>query len=78
MTQTTLTRVKNVLDEIGIEFQSVGDFLIADCGADSLDTVEIVLGLEEEFNIEIKDGDIEGDITIASLVMMVEGLRKDV
>lgn len=75
MTETTLSRVKKVMNSLGLEFETVGDFLIADCGADSLDTVEIVMGLEDEFDITINDGDIEGDITIASLVMMVEGLR---
>jgi len=38
---------------------------IEDLGADSLDVVELVMALEEEFDIEIPDEDAEGILTVA-------------
>lgn len=44
---------------------------IDDLGADSLDTVEIVLALEEEFDIEIRDEDAENILTVGQAVKYV-------
>jgi len=43
---------------------------IDDLGADSLDTVELVMALEEAFEIEIPDDDAEKMVTIASLPLI--------
>jgi len=45
---------------------------IEDLGADSLDVVELVMALEEEFGIEIPDEDAEGIKTVADAVKYIE------
>lgn len=47
-----------------------------DLGADSLDMVEIVMKLEEEFSIEINDEDAEKLASLKEVVTYIEGLRK--
>lgn len=47
-----------------------------DLGADSLDMVEIIMRLEELFNIEINDEDAEKLTTVGQSVDYVHGLRK--
>lgn len=61
-------RVKNIIvEQLGVEAAQVteGAKFVDDLGADSLDTVELVMALEEEFSIEIPDEDAE---KIASVV----------
>lgn len=56
------TRVKKiVVEQLGVEESKVTETasFIDDLGADSLDTVELVMALEEEFGIEIPDEDAE-------------------
>ena len=50
--------------------------IIEDLGADSLDVVELVMALEEKFDVEIPDSDAEKLKTIADVVTFVEGLKK--
>ncbi|MEA2050272.1 MAG: acyl carrier protein [Campylobacterota bacterium] len=45
---------------------------IEDLGADSLDVVELVMALEEEFDIEIPDEDAEGILTVADAMKYIE------
>ena len=45
---------------------------IEDLGADSLDVVELVMALEEEFDIEIPDEDAEGILTVKDALDYVE------
>ncbi len=55
-------RVKQlVAEQLGVEEDQVTDeaSFMDDLGADSLDTVELVMALEEEFDIEISDEDAE-------------------
>lgn len=49
--------------------------IIEDLGADSLDVVELVMALEEKFDVEIPDSDAEKLKTIADVVTFVEGLK---
>ncbi|MBA43707.1 MAG: acyl carrier protein [Magnetococcales bacterium] len=56
------SRVKKiVVEQLGVEESKVTEnaSFIDDLGADSLDTVELVMALEEEFGIEIPDEDAE-------------------
>ena len=46
---------------------------IDDLGADSLDTVELVMALEEEFDIEIPDEDAEKITTVGEAIKYIEG-----
>ena len=49
--------------------------IIEDLGADSLDVVELVMALEEKFEVEIPDGDAEKLITINDVVSYIEKLK---
>ena len=51
---------------------------IEDLGADSLDTVELVMALEEEFGIEIPDEDAERLLTVGKLVDYLDQKLKQV
>jgi len=55
-------KVKDIIvDQLGVDDKQVttGASFIDDLGADSLDTVELVMALEEEFDIEIPDEEAE-------------------
>ena len=61
---------KIVIEQLGVsedEATATASF-IDDMGADSLDTVELVMALEEEFDTEIPDEDAEGITTIQQAV----------
>ncbi len=45
---------------------------VEDLGADSLDVVELVMALEEKFDIEIPDSDAEGIVTVADAIKYIE------
>jgi acyl carrier protein len=57
---------KIIVDQLGVEEAEVTPEakFIEDLGADSLDTVELVMALEEEFGIEIPDEDAEKIVTV--------------
>ncbi|MFQ5746480.1 MAG: acyl carrier protein [Gemmatimonadota bacterium] len=58
----TASRVREIIaNELGAEIEKVTDeaSFVEDLGADSLDTVELVMAFEEEFQIEIPDEDAE-------------------
>ena len=64
-------RVINIVAEqlgIGIDEVSNESSFIDDLGADSLDTVELVMALEEEFDIEISDEQAENISTVQSAI----------
>ena len=64
-------RVKNIVAEqlgIGVDEISNESSFIDDLGADSLDTVELVMALEEEFDIEISDEQAENISTVQSAI----------
>jgi len=50
---------------------------VNDLGADSLDTVELVMALEEEFGIEIPDEDAEKAKTVGDVVAYIDKKLKD-
>jgi len=59
---TTFERVRKVIvGQLAVDVEKITEDskLVDDLNADSLDLVEIVMGLEEEFNIEIPDEDAE-------------------
>lgn len=51
--------------------------LQADLGADSLDVVDLVMTIEDEFEIEVPDDDIETVRTVGDLVAYIENIKKD-
>ena len=68
-------RVKKiVVDHLGVEPEKVTDqaSFIDDLGADSLDTVELVMAFEEEFGCEIPDDAAEKIVTVKDAVSFIE------
>ena len=65
---------KIVADHLGIEEEKIKDesSFIDDLGADSLDTVELVMAFEEEFGSEISDSEAEKILTINDAVKFIE------
>jgi len=66
---------KIVADHLGIEESKVTDesSFIDDLGADSLDTVELVMAFEEEFGAEISDSEAEKILTVNDAIKFIEG-----
>ncbi len=50
--------------------------LVADLGADSLDAVEIIMNLEEEFGVTVPDVDASQIKTVGEIVKLIEDLLK--
>ena len=70
------TQVKQiVIDHLGIDDSKVTaeSKFIDDLGADSLDTVELVMAFEEEFGSEISDSEAEKILTVGDAVKFIEG-----
>jgi acyl carrier protein len=68
-------RVKKiVVDHLGVDADKVveGASFIDDLGADSLDTVELVMAFEEEFGIEIPDDAADSILTVGDAVKFIE------
>ena len=68
-------RVKKiVVEHLGVDADKVveGASFIDDLGADSLDTVELVMAFEEEFGIEIPDDAAEKILTIKDAVSFID------
>ena len=68
-------RVKKiVVENLGVEADNVSEAasFIDDLGADSLDTVELVMAFEEEFGIEIPDDAAETILTVADAVKFIQ------
>jgi acyl carrier protein len=64
-------KVKQIIvDQLGVDANEVTPQakFVEDLGADSLDTVELVMALEEEFGIEIPDEDAEKIVTVKDAV----------
>jgi acyl carrier protein len=73
-------RVKKiVVEQLGVKIDEVSDesSFVDDLGADSLDTVELVMALEEEFEIEIPDDQAEKITTISQAVQFIEVALKE-
>jgi len=68
---STFDKVKEVvIDKLGVEEDKIVSdaSFVDDLGADSLDTVELIMQLEEEFSIEIPDEDAETITTVQAAV----------
>jgi acyl carrier protein len=68
-------RIKEIIvDQIGVDEDSVTAEakFIDDLGADSLDIVELVMALEEDFDIEIPDEDAEKIVTVGDAVEYIK------
>ena len=65
---------KMIADHLGIDESKVMDDanFIDDLGADSLDTVELVMAFEEEFGSEISDSEAEKILTVGDAIKFIE------
>ena len=68
-------RVREIIaNELGVEMEKVTDeaSFVEDLGADSLDTVELVMAFEEEFGVEIPDEDAENMQTVGDAIRYLQ------
>ena len=72
---TVYDRVRSIVAErLGVDEEKVtmdAEF-IGDLNADSLDLVEVIMAMEQEFDLEIKDEDAENIRTVADAVQYIE------
>ena len=72
---STLDKISEVIaDKLGVEPAKITPEakFVEDLGADSLDTVELIMQLEDEFNIEIPDEEAEKLTTVGSVAEYIE------
>ncbi len=68
-------KIKSVIaEQLGVKPEEVTDDakFVDDLGADSLDTVELVMALEEEYGVEIPDEDAEKLTTVGEAIKYIE------
>tara|TARA_B100000315_G_C14344486_1_gene481158 strand:- start:272 stop:505 length:234 start_codon:yes stop_codon:yes gene_type:complete len=72
------TKVKAIIiDKLGVDESEVTNeaSFTNDLGADSLDTVELIMELEKEFDIQIPDDKAEGIATVADAITFVKSVK---
>jgi len=80
MSSTIEARVKKiVVEQLGVKDEEVTNdaSFVDDLGADSLDTVELVMALEEEFETEIPDEDAEKITTIQQAIDYIKAHKEE-
>ncbi|MGB0982932.1 MAG: acyl carrier protein [Saprospiraceae bacterium] len=67
-----------IIDKLGVDAAEVTSeaSFTNDLGADSLDTVELIMEFEKGFDITIPDGDAEKIATVGDAVTYIEGVKK--
>lgn len=68
-------KIKSIIaEQLGVKVEEVTPqaSFIDDLGADSLDTVELIMALEEEFSVEIPDEDAEKMTTVGDAIRYIE------
>jgi acyl carrier protein len=76
---SVLDRVRSrVATQLGVDEESISpeSSFVEDLGADSLDIVELVMALEDEFKIEIPDEQAEKIVTVGDAVKFIESHAK--
>ena len=74
MSDVTTKAKAIIVDKLGVDEAEVTNeaSFTNDLGADSLDTVELIMELEKEFNIQIPDDEAEGIATVGDAIKFVE------
>lgn len=75
MAENIEERVKNIIvEQLGVDAGEVVDSaqFVTDLGADSLDTVELIMALEEEFDMEIPDEKAEKIKTVGEAIAYIK------
>ncbi|MBQ7132012.1 MAG: acyl carrier protein [Oscillospiraceae bacterium] len=68
-------KVKEIIaDQLGVDEDSIAmdSDIVEDLGADSIDAIDLILSVQEEFDIEIPDEAVEGIKTISDIVKYIE------
>lgn len=70
-------RVKEIIvDELGVDAEAVTiESTLEDLGADSLDAVELIMALEEEYDLEISEEDAKNFKSVKSIVAYIESTK---
>ncbi len=65
---------KIIVEQLGVQESNISmeSSFLDDLGADSLDIVELIMALEEEFDIEIPDADAEKVVTVGDVVEYIK------
>ena len=76
-TTETLSKVQGIIaEQLGTDVEKIGsDAKFVDLGADSLDTVEIMMALEEEFDITLDEEGAENIATVQQAADMIEDMK---
>lgn len=77
--QSIEEKVKNIIvEQLGVTAEQVTlqASFIEDLGADSLDTVELVMAFEEEFGVEVPDEDAEKLLSVGDVIKYIEEHQK--
>ena len=80
MSEPIEARVREIIiNELGLEPEKVTDdaSFVEDLGADSLDTVELVMAFEEEFGLDIPDEDAEQMRTVGDAIKYLKENREN-
>ena len=74
MSEATIKVKAIIVDKLGVDESEVTneESFTNDLGADSLDTVELIMELEKEFDIQIPDDEAEGIATVGDAISFVE------
>ncbi len=73
-------RIKKIIsDQLNVKLEDISNdkHFINDLGADSLDVIELIMALEEEFDIEISDEKAEKISTVQSVIDCINSLKLD-
>ena len=73
-------KVKHIIvDKLSVSEEEVKNeaSFLQDLGADSLDQVELIMKLEEEFGIQIPDTESEKIVTVGDAIALIESLKQD-
>lgn len=76
---STEDKVKDIIaEQLGVKKEEIKmeSSFVDDLGADSLDTVEVVMALEEEFGVEIPDDDAEKITTVGDAIRYIDDKQK--
>lgn len=67
-----------VVEQLSVNADDVKESakFVEDLGADSLDVVELVMALEEKFDVEIPDEDAEKILTVGDVIKYIESIKK--
>ena len=74
-----LDKIKSIVaDQLGVDESQVTEdaSFVDDLGADSLDTVELIMSFEEEFGVEIPDTEAEKIKTVQDVINYIEAHKK--